>query len=72
MGRTVTFSFNSTTYQGTGATETFTFKQLGINEDIGEKALKREIDKKFQAWIWDKLNISFSIVVEEEDERIYR
>jgi hypothetical protein len=68
LGRTVTFTFNSNKYQGTGATERFTFKQLGIDENIDDKRLKREIDKKFQAWAWDKLNISFSIVIGEEDE----
>ncbi|MFB3164421.1 hypothetical protein ABLO26_23970 [Neobacillus sp. 179-J 1A1 HS] len=68
MGRTVTFTFNSNKYQGTGATERFTFKQLGIDEDIDDTTLKREIDKKFQAWVWDKLNISFSIVIDEGDE----
>lgn len=67
MGKTITFSFNSIRYEGTGATETFTFKHLGIDEDIDDKALKREIDKKFQAWVWDQLNISYGIVINEED-----
>lgn len=69
MDRTVTFSFNSTRYEGTEAIETFTFKELGIDEDLDVEALKKEIDRIFQAWVWDKLNISFSIVI-DEDKRI--
>jgi hypothetical protein len=34
MGKTVTFSFSSTNYEGTEATETFTFEKLGIDEDL--------------------------------------
>ncbi|MGA3603085.1 hypothetical protein [Lysinibacillus agricola] len=65
MGKTVTFSFSSTKYKGTDATETFTFENLGINEDMDDKALKIEIDRIFHAWVWDKLNISYSIVIDE-------
>lgn len=64
MGKTVTFSFSSTKYEGTGATETFTFKELGIDEDLNNEALTIEIDRIFQAWVWDKLNISYSVVIE--------
>jgi len=32
MDKTVTFSFSSTKYEGTEATETFTFKELGIDK----------------------------------------
>jgi hypothetical protein len=63
MGKTVTFSFSSTKYEGTEATETFTFKELGIDEDLDDEALKIEIDRIFQAWVWDKLNISYSFVI---------
>lgn len=64
MGKSVTFSFSSTKYEGTEATETFTFKELGIDEDLDdEEALKIEIDRIFQAWVWDRLNISYSIVI---------
>jgi hypothetical protein len=65
MDKTVTFSFSSTKYEGTEATETFTFKELGIDDDLDDKALNIEIDRIFQAWVWDKLNISFSIVIKE-------
>lgn len=63
MDKTVNFSFSSTKYEGTEATETFTFKELGIDEDLDDEALKKEIDRIFQAWVWDKLNISYSIVI---------
>jgi len=41
MDKTVTFSFSSTKYEGTEATETFTFEKLGINEDMDDEALKK-------------------------------
>ena len=66
LDKTVTFSFNSTKYEGTEATETFNFKELGFDEDLDDKALKKEIDRIFQAWVWDKLNISYSIVINED------
>lgn len=68
LDKTVTFSFSSTKYEGTEATETFNFKELGIDEDLDNEALKIEIDRIFQAWVWEKLNISFSIVI-NKDER---
>ena len=67
MDKTVTFSFSSTKYEGTEATETFTFKELGIDENLDDEALKIEIDRIFQAWVWDKLNISYSIVINEKN-----
>jgi len=69
MDKTVTFSFSSTKYEGTEATETFTFEKLGINEDMDDEALKKAIDEVFQAWVWDKLNISYSIVLNEDKRR---
>lgn len=66
MDKTVTFSFRSTKYEGTEARETFNFKELGIDEDLDDEALKKEIDRIFEAWVWDKLNISFSIVISED------
>lgn len=66
MGKTVTFSFSSTKYEGTEAKETFTFEELGIDEDMDDKELKKVIDEIFQAWVWDKLNISFSIVIDKD------
>ena len=67
MGKTVTFSFSSTKFEGTEATETLTFEQLGIDENhMDNEALKKVIDEIFQVWIRDKLNISYSIVVDED------
>ena len=67
MAKTVTFSFSSTKFEGTEATETFTFKQLGIDEEhMDDPALKKVINDIFQAWVKDKLNISYSIVVDED------
>jgi hypothetical protein len=65
-GKKVTFSFNSLSYEGTEATETFTLEELGIDGDMDEKALEIKMDRVFQAWVWDKLNISFSIVIDED------
>ena len=65
MGKTVTFSF-STKYEGSRVKETFTFEKLGIDEDMDDKAVKKLIEEFFQAWVWDKLNISYSIVIGED------
>lgn len=70
MDRTVTFSFRSNQYEGTEATETFTFSKLGIDENIDDNSLEKELEGIFQAWVWDKLNISYSIVAaHEKDQR---
>ncbi|PLR68870.1 hypothetical protein CYJ36_06925 [Bacillus sp. UMB0893] len=66
MGKTVTFSVG-TKYEDSKQTETFTFEKLGIDEDMDETKLKKVIDDIFQAWVWDKLNISYSIVIDGED-----
>lgn len=63
MERTVTFSVG-TKYNHPKETETFTFEQLGIDESVSEEEMKEAIERIFQAWMWDKLNISFSIVIE--------
>jgi hypothetical protein len=67
VDKTVSFSFSSARYEGAEATETFTFEELGIDGNMDENALKKEIDKIFQAWVWDKLNISYSIVMDGSD-----
>lgn len=66
MSKTVTFAFSSTNYEGTEAAETFTLEELGIDEEMDDKALKIQMDKIFHAWVWDKLNISYSVVIEDE------
>lgn len=57
MVKTVTFSVG-TKYEGSSETETFTFEKLGIDEDMNDTEVKKGIDEIFQAWVWDKLNIS--------------
>ncbi|WP_232319569.1 MULTISPECIES: hypothetical protein [Sporosarcina] len=63
--KTITFSFASNAFKGTEATETFTFEELEINENLNEKELEIEIDRIYQEWIWNKLNVSGSIVIDE-------
>lgn len=68
MSKTVTFSF-STKYQVPREIETFTFEEIGINEDfdIHNTMHKKIIEEIFQSWVWDKLNISYSIIIEEKN-----
>lgn len=40
MSKTITFSFRSTKYEGTEAKETFTFENLGIEENMDHKSFK--------------------------------
>ena len=65
--KTVTFSFTSSTFEGTEAREIFTFEELEIDESLDEKELGAELDRIYQAWIWDKINVSGSIVIDEPD-----
>ncbi|MED4531611.1 hypothetical protein [Metabacillus fastidiosus] len=65
MSKTVTFSIN-TKYENSEITEKFTFEQLGIDKDMDDKAVKKAIDEIFETWVWDKLNISYSIVIDED------
>ena len=69
MRKTVTFSV-STKYKDSMETETFTFEELGINEDMDDTEVKKIIDEIFQAWVWDRLNISYSIVIAEKNVHI--
>ena len=66
MGKTVTFSFSSTNYEGATATETFTFEKLGIDEDMDNKVIDKELDRLYQAWVWEKFNTSGGIIITEE------
>ncbi|MCT2346444.1 hypothetical protein [Niallia taxi] len=67
MPKTVTFSFSSTQFIGTEATETFSLEELQIKEDLEATALQKRLEEVFQAWVWEKLNISYSIMVEEHN-----
>ncbi len=33
-------------------------------------ALEKELDEIFHAWVWDKLNISYSIVTAKEKDKL--
>lgn len=65
MGKTVTFSFD-TEYVDSNVVEKFTFEKLGIDGNMDDKAVEKVLDKLFHAWVWNKLNISGSIIVEED------
>jgi len=43
--------------------------KLGIDENLDDEALKVEIDRTFKDWVWDKLNISYSIVINEDKRK---
>lgn len=47
--------------------ETFSFEQLGINEQLPSDEIKKQIDHLFKNWVCDRLNLSYSIVVEENE-----
>ncbi len=65
--KTITFSFASDEFQGTEATESFTFEELAIDSKLDKKELEIEINRLHTAWIWSKLNISGSIIIDEPD-----
>lgn len=67
LAKTIVLSFTSSTFEGTEAREIFTFEELGIDENLNKKELGIELDRLHQAWIWDKLNVSGSIVIDESD-----
>lgn len=64
MVKTITFSFTSHVFEGTGATETFTFEELKIDEKLNGRELEIEVNRIFNTWVWHKLNISYSIITE--------
>ncbi|MDW2876197.1 MULTISPECIES: hypothetical protein [Bacillaceae] len=61
MAKNVTFSFD-TKYIDSRTCETFTFEELGVAENLDEEAERKILEDILHAWIWDKLNISYSIV----------
>ncbi|WBF58533.1 hypothetical protein HXV90_04755 [Lysinibacillus sp. JK80] len=46
--------------------ETFSFEQLGINEQLPSDEIKKQMDHLFKNWVCDRLNLSSSIVLEED------
>lgn len=67
MAKTITFSFTSTEFKGTEATETFTFEDLNLDENMDEMKLENEINRVYHAWVWGNLDSSSSIVIEGQD-----
>ncbi|AGX06750.1 MULTISPECIES: hypothetical protein [Bacillus] len=66
MAKNVTFSFD-TKYINSRTCETFTFEELGVAENLNEEAERKILEDILQAWIWDKLNISYSIVLNKDE-----
>ncbi|WP_227394947.1 hypothetical protein [Jeotgalibacillus aurantiacus] len=65
MKKTVTFSFE-TENKAFSATETFPLEELGVDEGLLGEALQQKLEDVFQQWMMNKLNVSYSIVVDEE------
>ncbi|MEA0553231.1 hypothetical protein U1P98_22180 [Lysinibacillus irui] len=66
MYKTITFAVD--TKYNDPIQETFTFEQLGIDEQLSDIEMKKQIDYIFKNWVSDRLNISHSIVIETETE----
>jgi len=66
VNKTVTFAVD-TKYKDR-IQETFTFEELGIDEHMHKDEIKKKIDKIFEAWVIDRLNISYSIIVDMDLE----
>lgn len=66
MNKTVTFTVD-TKYEDR-IQETFTFEELGIDENMHTEEVKKKIDKIFEAWVTSRLNISYSIIIQGLNE----
>ncbi len=66
MYKTITFAVD-TKYKDP-IQETFTFEQLGIDEQLSDIEMKKQIDFIFKNWVSNRLNISYSIVIETETD----
>ena len=67
--KTITFSFNSNKYEEISEEETFTFDELNIDKNLSEETLEKYLERLHQIWVWNKLNISYSIVLDVYDEK---
>ena len=56
MGKTVTISV-STKY----VKETVTLQELGIDENMDDKTIKKTVEEYFRDWLWN--NVSFSYII---------
>ncbi|MGE7944801.1 hypothetical protein ACQKNB_22330 [Lysinibacillus xylanilyticus] len=59
MSKTVTFSV-TTKY----VKETVDLQELGIDEDLDDKEIKRAVEDFFRDWLWN--NVSFSYIIDED------
>ncbi|MFF5994734.1 hypothetical protein AAGS61_08220 [Lysinibacillus sp. KU-BSD001] len=66
MSRTVTFSVD-TKYEDR-IEETFTFEQLGLDENTAIETVNKEIEEIFKAWVSYQLNISYSIMIDTDNK----
>ena len=66
MSKTVTFTVD-TKYQDT-IQETFTYTQIGLDEHQHNGEINEEIEKIFNNWLWHQLNISYSIVIANNND----
>lgn len=46
------------------ASESFTFEELLIDEQLTDEALEKEVERLYQAWVWNKLNLEKSIILD--------
>ena len=47
--------------QGALKKETFTFEQLGIDENISEDNLEETLQEKYNEWLWDHIYGGFEV-----------
>ncbi|MGA3599032.1 hypothetical protein [Lysinibacillus agricola] len=59
MSKTVTFSV-TTKY----VKEAVTLQELGIDENLDDKEMKRAVEDFFRDWLWN--NVSFSYIIDED------
>lgn len=60
MSNKVTFAVGTNSVESR-VVESFTFKQLGIDENLDDKEIQEIVDKYFKEWVWS--TISHSCVI---------
>ncbi|MFB7159697.1 MULTISPECIES: hypothetical protein [unclassified Lysinibacillus] len=59
MSKTVTFSVSTKQVK-----EAVTLQELGIDEEMDDKAIKKAVEEFFRDWLWN--NVSFSYIIDED------
>lgn len=59
MSKTVTFSVTTKSVK-----EVVTLQELGIDDDMDDKEMKRAVEDFFRDWLWN--NVSFSYIIHED------